>query len=38
MGKTPAGRSNVTNAAPHYTLQRADLVPCGRILLGEVVK
>jgi len=36
MGKTPAARCNVENIASRRTLQKAGMLPCGRILLGEV--
>jgi GNAT superfamily N-acetyltransferase len=38
MGKTPAARCNVSNAASRKTLQKAGLLPCGRILIGAVMK
>jgi GNAT superfamily N-acetyltransferase len=38
MGKTPAARCNVGNVASRQTMQKAGLLPCGRILLGDVVK
>jgi GNAT superfamily N-acetyltransferase len=38
VGKTPAARCNVTNVASRKTLQKAGLLPCGRILLGDVAK
>ena len=38
MGKKPAARCNAGNVASRQTLQKAGLLPCGRILLGEVVK
>jgi hypothetical protein len=38
MGKIPAARCNVANAASRRTLQKAGMLPCGRILLGEVVR
>jgi GNAT superfamily N-acetyltransferase len=38
MGKTPAARCNVANVGSRKTLQKAGMLPCGRILLGEVVK
>jgi GNAT superfamily N-acetyltransferase len=38
MGKTPAARCNVANVGSRKTLQKAGLLPCGRILVGEVVK
>jgi GNAT superfamily N-acetyltransferase len=37
-GKVPAARCHVSNVASRGTLQKAGLLPCGRILLGEVVK
>jgi GNAT superfamily N-acetyltransferase len=38
MGKTPAARCNVSNAASRKTLQKAGMLPCCRLLVGEVVK
>jgi GNAT superfamily N-acetyltransferase len=38
MGKIPAARCNVSNVASRQTLQKAGMLPCGRILLGDVVK
>jgi GNAT superfamily N-acetyltransferase len=38
MGKIPAARCNVDNVGSRKTLQKAGLLPCGRILLGDVVK
>jgi GNAT superfamily N-acetyltransferase len=38
MGKIPAARCNVSNTASRNTLQKAGMLPCGRILLGDVVK
>jgi GNAT superfamily N-acetyltransferase len=38
MGKIPAARCNVSNAASRNTLQKAGMLPCGRILLGDVAK
>ena len=38
MGKRPAARCNVSNVASRKTLEKAGLLPCGRILLGNVVK
>lgn len=38
MGKTPAARCNVDNVASRSTLQKAGMLPCGRILLGDVAK
>jgi GNAT superfamily N-acetyltransferase len=37
MGKTPAARCNVGNMASRKTLQKAGMLPCGRLLLGDVV-
>jgi GNAT superfamily N-acetyltransferase len=37
-GKTPAARCNASNTASRKTLQRAGMLPCGRILVGDVVK
>ncbi len=37
MGKTPAARCNVANVASRKTMQKAGLLPCARILLGEVM-
>ncbi len=37
-GKIPAARCNVDNAASRQTLQKAGMLPCGRILLGDVEK
>ena len=37
-GKKPAARCNVSNAASRRTLQKAGMLPCGQILLGDVVK
>lgn len=34
MGKVPAARCNVTNAASRATLQRAGMLPCARMLTG----
>ena len=36
MGKIPASRCNVANAASRRTLQKAGLLPCGRLLVGDV--
>ena len=36
MGKTPASRCNVSNVASRNTLQKAGLLPCARLLQGEV--
>lgn len=37
-GKRPAARCNPDNAASRSTLQKAGMLPCGRILVGEVAK
>jgi GNAT superfamily N-acetyltransferase len=37
MGKTPAARCNVANIASRNTLQKAGLLPCGRILLARII-
>jgi hypothetical protein len=34
MGKVPAARCNVANAASRATLQKAGLLPCARLLSG----
>jgi GNAT superfamily N-acetyltransferase len=34
MGRVPAARCNASNEASRATLQRAGLVPCGRVLTG----
>jgi GNAT superfamily N-acetyltransferase len=38
MGKIPAARCNVTNEASRRTLEKAGLLPCGRMLIGRVVR
>ncbi|MGI8970144.1 MAG: GNAT family N-acetyltransferase [Dehalococcoidia bacterium] len=38
MGKLPAARCNAANVASRKTMQKAGLLPCGRILVGDVVK
>ena len=38
MGKTPAARCNVSNVASRRTMEKAGLLPCGRILLGDAVR
>jgi GNAT superfamily N-acetyltransferase len=38
MGKVPAARCNVDNVASRRTLQKAGMLPCGRILLADVMK
>ena len=37
IGNIPAARCNADNAASRRTLERAGMLPCGRILRGEVV-
>ena len=34
MGRVPAARCNVSNAASRATLQKAGLLPCARMLSG----
>jgi GNAT superfamily N-acetyltransferase len=38
MGKRPAARCNVSNTASRKTLQKAGLLPCARLLEGDVMK
>lgn len=38
QGRTPAARCNVANVASRATLQKAGLLPCARILQGEVAR
>jgi RimJ/RimL family protein N-acetyltransferase len=38
IGKIPAARCNVSNVASRKTLQKAGMLPCCRLLVGEVVK
>jgi GNAT superfamily N-acetyltransferase len=38
MGKTPAARCNALNLASRKTLEKAGMLPCGRLLLGNVVR
>jgi GNAT superfamily N-acetyltransferase len=38
MGKIPAARCNVSNAASRKTLLKAGMLPCCRLLVGDVVK
>jgi GNAT superfamily N-acetyltransferase len=38
MGKIPAARCNVSNTASRQTLQKAGMLPCCRVLRGDVVK
>lgn len=37
-GKIPAARCNDSNTASRKTMEKAGMLPCGRILLGKVVK
>lgn len=37
IGKRPAARCNAANVASRKTMEKAGLLPCGRILVGEVV-
>jgi GNAT superfamily N-acetyltransferase len=36
MGKVPSARCNVANVASRRTLEKAGLLPCARILLGDI--
>lgn len=36
MGKIPAARCNADNTASRYTLEKAGLLPCARIVVGEI--
>lgn len=38
IGKIPAARCNVANVASRKTLQKAGMLPCCRLLQGDVVK
>ncbi len=38
MGKRPAARCNVSNVASRRTMQNAGLLPCARLLTGDVLK
>jgi GNAT superfamily N-acetyltransferase len=38
IGKIPAARCNVSNVASRRTLQRAGMLPCARLLVGDVVR
>jgi GNAT superfamily N-acetyltransferase len=38
LGKRPAARCNVANVASRKTLQKAGMLPCSRLLVGDVVK
>jgi GNAT superfamily N-acetyltransferase len=38
IGKRPAARCNVSNVASRKTMQKAGLLPCARLLTGDVVK
>jgi GNAT superfamily N-acetyltransferase len=37
-GKIPAARCDATNIASRLTLQKAGLLPCARLLVGEVIR
>jgi len=37
MGKIPAARCNISNTASRKTLQKAGMLPCCRLLVGDVV-
>jgi GNAT superfamily N-acetyltransferase len=37
-GRRPAARCSVDNAASRNTLQKAGLLPCGRVLAGRIVR
>lgn len=37
MGRVPAARCNIKNAASRSTLQRAGLIPCARMLTGVIL-
>ena len=36
-GRRPAARCNPDNFASRRTLQKAGLLPCGRLLTGEII-
>jgi GNAT superfamily N-acetyltransferase len=36
MGKVPAARCSVSNVASRKTLEKAGMLPCARVLIGEV--
>ena len=38
LGKIPAARCNADNLASRRTLERAGMLPCGRIVRGDVVR
>jgi GNAT superfamily N-acetyltransferase len=38
LGKVPAARCNVDNAASRATLQKGGLLACGRLLFGDVIR
>lgn len=38
MGKVPAARCNASNAASRKTMEKAGLLPCARILHGDVAR
>jgi GNAT superfamily N-acetyltransferase len=38
IGKTPAARCNAANVASRKTMEKAGLLPCARLLVGDVVK
>jgi GNAT superfamily N-acetyltransferase len=38
IGKVPAARCNVSNTASRKTLQKAGMLPCCRLLVGEVIR
>ena len=38
LGKIPAARCNADNVASRRTLERAGMLPCGRLLRGDVVR
>jgi GNAT superfamily N-acetyltransferase len=38
IGKIPAARCNADNVASRRTLEKAGMLPCGRILKGDVVR
>lgn len=38
MGKVPAARCSLSNTASRRTLEKAGMLPCGRTLIGDVVR
>jgi GNAT superfamily N-acetyltransferase len=38
IGKVPAARCNLSNVASRRTLQKAGMLPCARLLVGDVVR